>query len=165
MSDDAGQVRPGRDWRVSLTSDTGKLAGLREHVSRAAACVGFEEPEVSQIVLAVDEAIGNVIKHGYDGRPGQPIEVTIGCTEHGGRPALRVVIEDCGRQVDPESIVGRKLDDVRPGGLGTHIIRNIMDEVSYSLRRPQGMCLCMVKALGREQDGQGPRSGEEPANG
>lgn len=164
MSDPAGQVQPGQHLCLTLTSDTAKLAGLREKICQAAACIGFDEPELSQIVLAVDEAIGNVIKHGYDGRPGQPIEVTIAWVQHAGRPALQVVVEDCGRQVDPDTIVGRKLEDVRPGGLGTHIIRNIMDEVTYSVRQPQGMCLRMIKALGGGPDGGEPRCGKESAD-
>jgi len=123
------------------------MAGLRDAVSRAAAGVGFSEQVIAQIVLAVDEAIGNVIKHGYEGRPGQPIDVNIGSTDADGRPALEVTICDCGRQVAPESIVGRQLEDVRPGGLGTHIIRNVMDEVEYSVRQPCGMRLRMLKRL------------------
>lgn len=139
------ELRLAQTWRVSLTSDTANLAGLRETVSTAAGCVGFAEPVISQIVLAVDEAIGNVIKHGYEGRGGLPIEVTIESIRRHDSPAMQVTICDCGRQVDPGTIVGRDLQDVRPGGLGTHIIRNVMDEVEYSVRQPRGMTLRMIK--------------------
>jgi anti-sigma regulatory factor (Ser/Thr protein kinase) len=138
-------LQPGQAWEVHLTSDTGQLAGLRETVFRAAACVGFHEPTISQIALAVDEAISNVIRHGYEGRTGQPIDVTLEAVTRAGRGGLQVTICDCGRQVDPCSIVGRRLEDVRPGGLGTHIIRNVMDEVDYSVRQPLGMQLRMTK--------------------
>ncbi len=136
----------------AITSDTANLASIREAVAVAAVGVGFVEPTVSQIVLAVDEALGNVIKHGYEGHPGQPIEVDIEHVQRADRHGLQVTVSDFGRQVDPQSIVGRPLDDVRPGGLGTHIIRNIMDEVEYSLRRPTGMCLRMVKLLDARED-------------
>lgn len=132
-------------WRVSLTSDTVNLASVRETISQAATDMGFAEPVVSQIVLAVDEAIANVIRHGYEGCPGKPIDVTIESVRHSGVPALQVTVCDCGRQVDPDRILGRALEDVRPGGLGTHIIRSVMDEVEYTVREPAGMILRMVK--------------------
>ncbi|HOA75086.1 MAG TPA: ATP-binding protein [Phycisphaerae bacterium] len=140
-----------RPWQVNLTSDTDQLAGLRDTVAEAARLMGFNETAVAQIVLAIHEAIMNVIRHGYDGRPGQPIEVVIEPVRHKARRALQITIRDCGRQVDPESIVGRDLNDVRPGGLGTHIIRNVMDEVEYSIRQPRGMSLRMVKALATDR--------------
>jgi anti-sigma regulatory factor (Ser/Thr protein kinase) len=145
---------PRRDgaWSLTITSDTANLAVLRETVTRAALAVGFQDPTVSQITLAVDEAIGNVIKHGYDGRPGQPIEVSIEPFQRADQRGLQIVVCDCGRQVDPATIVGRELSEVRPGGLGTHIIRNVMDEVEYSLRQPQGMRLRMAKLLKTSND-------------
>lgn len=153
---------------LHLTSDTANLAGLRDAVTTAAVRTGFVEPAVSQVVLAVDEAIGNVIKHGYDGRPGQPIDVSIETICRGERKGLEVTVCDCGRQVDPEKIVGRRLEDVRPGGLGTHIIRSVMDEVEYSLGRPRGMKLRMAKLLGTDDHGQtstaGPREGSAHGN-
>lgn len=162
----ADVLGPGQSCRVSLTSDTANLAGLRSMILQAAACVGFGEPEVSQIVLAVDEAIANVIKHGYEGQPGQPIDVSIAWVRRDDRPALQVIIEDLGRQVAPDSIVGRNLDDIRPGGLGTHIIRNIMDEVEYSIRQPRGMSLRMIKAVDAGHGEIGPTcEAEGSANG
>ena len=55
------------------------------------------------------------------------------------------MIEDEAAQVDPAAMQGRELDDVRPGGLGVHIIREVMDEVVYSKRETKGMRLTMVK--------------------
>jgi anti-sigma regulatory factor (Ser/Thr protein kinase) len=99
------------------------------------------------VALAIDEAVTNVIRHGYKGSAGQPIEVVIDRVEREGAPALQVTIRDFGRQVDPAMIVGRDLEDVRPGGLGTHIIRTIMDEVEYTHRHPSGMQLRVLKVL------------------
>lgn len=148
------EMRPEKhQWHASLTSDTACLAGLRETVREAAECLGFGEHAVLEIVLAIDEAITNVIRHGYENSPGQPIDVTLESTRFNGRPALKVTVCDCGRQVDPDTIVGRDLEDVRPGGLGTHIIRQIMDDVEYSLRQPRGMSLRMIKLLEAHSDG------------
>ena len=58
-----------------------------------------------------------------------------------GRPLILVFF----KQVDPESIQPRDLDDIRPGGLGVHIIREVMDEVAYEKRQGPGMRLTMIK--------------------
>jgi anti-sigma regulatory factor (Ser/Thr protein kinase) len=56
------------------------------------------------------------------------------------------MIEDEAEQVDPCTIKSRCLDEVRPGGLGVHIIREVMDEVAYECRSGGvGMRLTMVK--------------------
>jgi anti-sigma regulatory factor (Ser/Thr protein kinase) len=47
--------------------------------------------------------------------------------------------------VDPATIRSRDLDDIRPGGLGVHIIHEVMDEVRYERRDSRGMRLTMVK--------------------
>ena len=49
------------------------------------------------------------------------------------------------RQVEESELCGRDLDDPRPGGLGLHIIREVMDEVCYQKRSPKGMRLTMTK--------------------
>ena len=130
---------------LCLTSDTEELARVRAAVKEAARAVGFTDIDISSIALAIDEAITNIIRHGYQGRGGQPIELDIAPAVRDGQPALEVVICDCARQVDPQSIAGRDLEDVRPGGLGTHIIRTVMDEVEYSPRETVGMRLRLLK--------------------
>jgi anti-sigma regulatory factor (Ser/Thr protein kinase) len=67
---------------------------------------------------------------------------------------IRIVIEDEAKHIDPDHIKGRDLDEIRPGGLGVHIIREIMDEVVYEQRRPIGMRLTLVKS--RKSDAMAP---------
>jgi anti-sigma regulatory factor (Ser/Thr protein kinase) len=119
---------------------------VRELVNRLARSVGFAESQSSQVALAVDEALANVIRHGYEGRSNARIWVKLWMlspTSDG--PGLRVVVEDLARQVDPALIKSRDLDDIRPGGLGVHIIREVMDSVVYEKRDPLGMRLIMEK--------------------
>lgn len=148
MSD--GPVRdaaPSAVRSVSITSEPKQAAVVRAAVDAFAAELGANQSDRSNLVLAIDEAVCNVIKHGYRGQPGQPIDVKLERLSQKGRTGLRVVIRDQGRQIDPTEIVGRDLDDVRPGGLGTHIIRSIMDEVEYRRQETSGMELRMVKWL------------------
>ena len=133
--------------RLRVTSDTANIARVRAAVEDFARAIRFSEQEVSGIALAINEAVSNVIQHGYGGRGGQPIDVTIEPVRRDDRAGLQVTIRDCGRQVDPATIVGRDLEDVRPGGLGTHIIKTVMDEIEYDPQCSDGIELRMVKHI------------------
>lgn len=131
--------------RIELRSDPIYLAGARQLVSAVAQRLGFDDAACGQIALAVDEALCNVIRHGYAQARDRPIWISIRPEEEAPPRGLRVVIEDEGRQVDPTAIRGRDLEDIRPGGLGVHIIREVMDEVWYEKRAGAGMRLTLVK--------------------
>lgn len=62
--------------------------------------------------------------------------------------AFLVLIRDFAAPVDVDRIKSRELDDVRPGGLGVHFIREVMDEMEY-LPPPdgQGNLLRLRKAI------------------
>lgn len=131
--------------RICVRSDPGDLPQVRALVQRVADSAGFNEEEIGRLILAVDEAIANVIKHGYDGREDQPVEVFARCIQEQGVPGIALEVRDFGKQVPPEKITGRDLKNVRPGGLGVHIIRTVMDRVKYSAAQGGGMRLEMVK--------------------
>ena len=89
-----------------------------------------------------------IIRHGYDRAADKPIWIRLwpdDRDEDGTPRGLRLQIDDEARQVEPEQLKGRDLDDIRPGGLGVHIIREVMDEVVYSKRETKGMRLTMTK--------------------
>jgi serine/threonine-protein kinase RsbW len=127
---------------IRLQSDPRYLCGIRELISGVARRLGFQDLESNHIALAVDEALANVIRHGYDNRCEYPIWVRVWELDSGG---IRIVVEDEARQVDPSCIKSRDLADVRPGGLGVHIIQEIMDFVEYEAREEVGMRLTMEK--------------------
>ena len=134
------------DIRLQMVSDPVYLAGAREMVAAVARRLGFTEEACGQIALAVDEALCNIIRHGYDRRKDAPIWISLFPRSIDGVPAaLSIVIEDEARQVDPEQIRSRDLDEIRPGGLGVHIMRQVMDEVRYEKRDTTGMRLTLVK--------------------
>lgn len=139
------------DVDLRLFSQPRLLAGARALISNIAQRMGFNEVLCGQISLAIDEALCNIINHGYDRRPDGIIRVNIWAIEH-PIASLRIVIEDEARQVDPCCIQSRDLDDVRPGGLGVYLIHEIMDEVCYEKRSEKGMRLTMLKYLPTTQE-------------
>lgn len=152
--------------RLELTSSTKCLAVVRGAVERMAALEGFSGDDTHELTLAIDEALANVIKHGYQNRDDQPIELTLTTVRSPeDAPGLCIVVRDYGRQVDPATIQGRDLNEVRPGGLGVHIIQTVMDEVEYSCPSGGGMQLKMVKFVGPRDESPAAQPSPPPPSG
>ena len=117
---------------------------IRRLVSTASIHCGFSDRDAGQISMAVDEAMANVHKHGYQfdnsGR------VTLQVITH-IEPTARIDIQldDETQDIELDSIRSRDLTDVRPGGLGVHLIQTIMDESNWSIRESGGMRLLLSK--------------------
>ncbi len=123
---DAGGVpEPLARLRVAARAD--RLKTVRALVAETTATAGFGPEAVQELVLAVDEACQNIIRHTYgDGATGDMVlEI------QRRRDGLLFWLRDYGPVVDPDQVVSRDLDDLRPGGLGSHFIRTIMDDVQF----------------------------------
>ena len=97
----------GKPVQISITSDPARLAEVRITVERISREVGFGEDEVSKLVLAVDEALTNIIRHGYEGQRGLPIELVFEPEPESSRRGLEIRIRDYGRQADLEAADSR----------------------------------------------------------
>ena len=135
---------PGRLLQHTFAAEPEALHAVREHVSRACEEAGCGPSCSQDVVLAVDEACQNVIRHAYGGAPG---EIVLEIARDGDR--LVVYLRDFADPVDPERIRPRALDDVRPGGLGTHFIQELMDEHEFlAPESGTGNLLRMKKRIG-----------------
>lgn len=114
---------------------------LRSSVKKAAEIAGFKRSDISKIILAVDEACTNIIKYAYRGDNTKIIRIKIIPIESG----IKFIISDDGKKPDLKKIKARKLDDVRPGGLGVHFISEIMDCVRYKPGKEKGTKLTLIK--------------------
>ena len=128
--------------KFRVPSDPRFLSVVRAAVAELGAVHGLPEEEAHRITLAVDEAVANVILHAYHGEPERPIEVK--CTAFAD--CLEFTLFDQGDPPDPARIQAQPLDDVALTGRGTHLIRMIMDEVTYE-RVPGGNRLRLCKRL------------------
>ncbi len=118
---------------TTIRSDTGQLESVRGFVESAAREFGFDDDDVSNIVLAVDEACTNIIKHAYGGAATGEIRIEI-------RPkgkTFSIHILDSGKPFDPEGIeppnLRKHLTEFRRGGLGVYLMRRLMDKVEYAI--------------------------------
>ena len=134
-----------RVLELAFPSRPEQLRHVREQVRQSALASGCGEACAADIVMAVDEACQNIIRHAYGGDPDGEIRLEIDRREG----ELVLSLFDLGRQVDPKQVKPRDLDDLRPGGLGTHLIREAMDRADF-LRPPSGRgnLLRMVKRIG-----------------
>ena len=133
--------------KLSIRSTPDHLPIVRGAVERLCQDLGFGEDCTARIVLSIDEALANVIRHAYDGARDQPIEIELSVLGPPPAQGLQVCIRDHGRSVDPSSIKSRDLDDVRPGGLGVHIMTSCMDCLDFRRAEGGGTILTMVKRL------------------
>lgn len=134
--------------RLVVTAQHNQLARLATFVAIAASEVGFDEPQVNRIELAVDEACTNIIDHAYSGEPGM-IEMDV-MVDPGS--TLTIVLYDHGAPFEPEQVPqftpSESLDEVKIGGLGMHLMRQAIDEVVYECDLPAGgNRLTMVKRI------------------
>lgn len=118
--------------RVPAVAD--RLRLIRAAVGEAVRAVGGTEELARDVTIAVDEACQNVIRHAYKGDPKGEMVIEIG--REGAK--LIILLKDFAPTIDPSTVRPRDLDDIRPGGLGTHLIREIMDEVAF-LDPPPGI--------------------------
>lgn len=101
-------------------------------------------PSVEDIVLAIDEACQNIIRHAYHGETDDLIILHIYQKEN----TLVITLRDYAPEVSENCMKPRDLEDLRPGGLGCHFIQQVMDEVSVGPpSEGTGNMLQMVKHL------------------
>ena len=132
----------------SVPSHPKFLPLVRSVVTQGSVLAGFDEDLTHRIVLAVTEAMTNVIRHAYGNRTDRRIDLELGVEPE----RLRIDLIDYGTFVDPKVICSRPLEDVRPGGLGVHLIKSTMDHVEYLENDHGGTTLRMVKHAAAKQE-------------
>ena len=91
--------------------------------------INLPQDQKDELVLAIAEAAQNIVKHGYKGIKETTDRMEIKISLKDGE--LEIGFFDKGKKVVPENIQHRKLDDIKPGGLGTFFIKQIMDNAVF----------------------------------
>ena len=155
MNDAPSRVGARNAIALRLLSDVKFLGPLRTMVREACGLLNFESSVIEEIVLAVQEGCANVIRHCYGGCNDKRIDMWLVFTDD----ELTIEIVDYGTFVDPSKIKSRELEDVRPGGLGVHLMQKVMDEVKYEKNEAGGTTLTLRKRVPGSDSG----SSSEPS--
>lgn len=135
--------------RIFQQSTLADLATIRQFVRGAAAAGGLAGAALEELIVAVDEAASNIIRHGHQGRPA---DITV-IVAH-GPDAVEVTLLDQGPAFDPDSAPPPNTDlplGQRPfGGMGVQLMRELCDGLHYR-RDPGGRNeLRLLKKIGRD---------------
>jgi anti-sigma regulatory factor (Ser/Thr protein kinase) len=113
------------ELRIPASAD--RMALVRVTLRSAAHYCGFNAAATKDLILAVSEACQNVMQHGYAGQ--EPGDIVLSMAR--GADGVIVRVRDFAAPVDPDKIRPRDLANVRPGGLGLHFIKNLMDSAVF----------------------------------
>ena len=93
----------------------------------------IEQSLKDELVLAIAEAAQNIVKHAYkDNQDSNDIMVVkISCEDN----KLQIAFYDKGTPVVPKKVKHREIDNIKPGGLGTFFIQEIMDAVVFKMEK------------------------------
>ena len=105
--------------------DSSNLKEVRTFSREVFDKVNLPQEQKDELVLAIAEAAQNIVKHAYKGieETKDKMQIKISLKDD----QLEIGFFDKGKPVVPENIQHRKLDDIKPGGLGTFFIKQIMD--------------------------------------
>lgn len=130
-------------------ADAEHLTAIMDFIERALDELDVQGEARGHIGVAVDEAVTNVVTYAYPNEKGL-VRITM------ERTADRVVVEivDFGRPFNPISHpvpdVNASIEKRLIGGLGIHLMRNMMDELNYR-RLDNSNRLTLVKYLGEKK--------------
>ena len=117
--------------KLTVKSKTENLSLIRDFVSQSAFNAGVATDVVENIILAVDEACTNIIKHAYKSSPDGELIVKTKSTS----TRFIIIITDFGNTFEPDAIPEPDLQKYyrqkRVGGLGMYLMKTLMDDVKY----------------------------------
>lgn len=132
-------------FKLTVASKSQNLEIIRKFIVGIAEKGGFSEDEISQIELAVDEASTNVIKHAHRLNPDKNVHIKVQMNDR----QITIRICDQGTGFDANSIAApdliKYIQEAKKGGLGIHLMRNLMDEVSFEQQANSGNCVTLIK--------------------
>ena len=118
-------IEESKDFLVSTAS----LKEVRTFSREVFEKINLPQEQKDELVLAIAEAAQNIVKHAYKdvAETSDRMEIKISLKDNN----LEIGFFDKGKAVIPENIQHRKLDDIKPGGLGTFFIKQIMDAAVF----------------------------------
>ena len=120
----------GASASVTIRAAVEEIRPLMDRIARTGRAAGVPEATIDELCLCLDELLTNLIMHAG---LGPDAEISVAYAIDPARVAAEIT--DPGPAFDPLSLptpdVDAPLDERRPGGLGIHFVRTLMDEVRY----------------------------------
>lgn len=121
---------------LAIPSATRYLKNVRRFIVRHAQKAQLPDDAVEALQLAVDEACTNIIEHAYGGSTKHKVDIAIIVDS----TQFVVRIRDQGQPFDQQAYVAPDVIALthrgQAGGLGVHMIRELMDQVEYMSKGP-----------------------------
>lgn len=108
--------------------DSSNLKHIRTFCREVLEKLDINQELKDELILAIAEAAQNIVKHAYNNEKTEDKMMIKISVENGH---LEIGFSDKGKLVEEEKVRHRKIDDVKPGGLGTFFIQQIMDAVEF----------------------------------
>lgn len=145
--------------KLTVPSRMSYLAPVVEYVRELARCTGFSDREVHLIHLAVEEAVSNVIRHGYQENPDAVFEIV--CEQ--AATGLTFRIREKGIPFDMAKLADyspdRAFSSESPVSLGSHLMKQAMDEVTFHNLGRAGKEIRLTKYIGGKHIESYPEEG------
>jgi serine/threonine-protein kinase RsbW len=117
---------------LRVKSKTENLSEIRDFVSSNATKAGIQSATIDKIILAVDEACTNIIKHAYKLSPKGEIIIKVDYNDK----TFTITITDYGQSFKPDTVplpdLKKYYREHRVGGLGMYLMKSLMDDVKYT---------------------------------
>jgi len=120
--------------KKKFSSCTSELKNIREFVIESCRDFPFSEAKVNEIVLGVDEACANVIRHGYHMSKKGCLEIVISSNDD---HALFMIKDVCS-QITDKQLTPKEKDLCKPGGMGLCLIHYVAEKVRLIPHKGKG---------------------------
>jgi len=135
-----------QEFRMSVGARAGEVEKVNAVFARFAETYALPDGVRRSVNVALDELLANELSHGMTGREAGLVSVEVELDKN----RVTVTITDDGEPFDPFAQAAPdttlSVDDRPIGGLGIHLVRELMDEVSYQRRDGQNVVV-LVKHL------------------
>jgi serine/threonine-protein kinase RsbW len=125
-------ILPRKCVSFELKNQLSELSALSDHLERMGAALGIPKRSLFEVNLALDELFTNIISYGFSDQSAHTIRISVSAENN----LLTVVLEDDGVPFNPlmrpPAELPCSLAECKVGGLGIHLVKNLIDEVSYS---------------------------------
>ncbi len=114
------------EQQFQIEANSRNLPPFREKLRVLLHQSGLNAKALGEVVLSVDEALTNAIRHSYKGKEGQIKFIYADFPDR-----IQITIEDVGNKFDPSTLPPPELPPQKAGGLGVYLIKQLMDKVEY----------------------------------